>query len=351
VPMSGEAEDMSWWSSAFHIVINILSTLLLGASNYTMQVLSSPTRGEIDRAHSSNQWLDIGVLSLRNLGRISRRRRFLCVILALSSIPIHLFYNSAVFFIGANNEYQIFLFEVGSPEYTNIYELSDAANKASNPSYKMLNSVETFRAYSSNFVSYGDVYIAIDDYASKVNKTRLDGFVTGWPNTDERIIWNSNATWPIEVHTTFPGLRISGASTQDWIDFGASPRALSGEIYTQPPLPNYAHFTHGFAKHTVGTSSRIQLSLISILIVVSCNVIKLATMLWVVFKEKSEYLVTVGDGAASFLKYPDSTTEQMCVASRSNVVGKVQSAKLHNDHDQLAVLVRDSGSTWVKQCT
>jgi hypothetical protein len=159
--MIREAEDMSWWSSAFHIVINVLSTLLLGASNYTMQVLSSPTRGEIDRAHSSNQWQDIGVLSLRNLGCIPRRRRFLCVILALSSIPIHLFYNSAVFFIGADNDYKVFLFEFGSTEYTNIYELSDAANKASNPSYKMLNSVETFRAYSSAFVSYGDVYIAI----------------------------------------------------------------------------------------------------------------------------------------------------------------------------------------------
>jgi hypothetical protein len=92
VPMTGEAEDMSWWSSAFHILINVLSTLLLAASNYTMQVLSSPTRGEIDQAHSSNQWLDIGVLSLRNLGRISRRRRFLCVIMALSSIPVHLLY-------------------------------------------------------------------------------------------------------------------------------------------------------------------------------------------------------------------------------------------------------------------
>jgi hypothetical protein len=208
VPMIGEAEDMSWWSSAFHIVINVLSTLLLAASNYTMQVLSSPTRGEIDKAHSSNQWLDIGVLSLLNLARISRRQRFLCVILALSSIPIHLFYNSAVFFIGADNKYQIFLFEVDSPEYTNIYELSDAANKASNPSYKMINSVDTFRAYSSDFVSYGDVNIAIDGYASKVDKTRLDGFVAGWPNTDERIIWNSNATWPMEVDTTFPRLRI-----------------------------------------------------------------------------------------------------------------------------------------------
>jgi len=90
VPMTGTAEDMSWWSSAFHILINAMSTLLLSASNYTMQVLSSPTRNDIDKAHTKSEHLDIGVLSLRNLARIPKRRLFLFVIMALSSIPIHL---------------------------------------------------------------------------------------------------------------------------------------------------------------------------------------------------------------------------------------------------------------------
>jgi len=90
VPMSGLAEDVSWWSSAIHIVINALSTLLLAASNYTMQVLSSPTREDVDKAHARNEHLDIGVLSLRNLRRIRRRRLLLFIIMGLSSIPIHL---------------------------------------------------------------------------------------------------------------------------------------------------------------------------------------------------------------------------------------------------------------------
>jgi hypothetical protein len=90
VPMSGLAEEVSWWSSAIHILINALSTLLLAASNYTMQVLSSPTRKDLDKAHAKNEHLDIGVLSLRNLGRIPRRRLLLFIIMGLSSIPIHL---------------------------------------------------------------------------------------------------------------------------------------------------------------------------------------------------------------------------------------------------------------------
>lgn len=87
---TGSVDEMSWWSSAIHIVINALSTILLAASNYTMQVLSSPTRGDIDRAHAAHHWLDIGVLSVRNFGFIPKRRRVLSIILVFSSIPIHL---------------------------------------------------------------------------------------------------------------------------------------------------------------------------------------------------------------------------------------------------------------------
>jgi hypothetical protein len=92
VPMSGLADDMSWWSSAIHIFVNALSTILLAASNYTMQVLSSPTRKDINKAHAKSEHLDIGVLSTRNLGRIPRRRLMLFILMGLSSIPIHLLY-------------------------------------------------------------------------------------------------------------------------------------------------------------------------------------------------------------------------------------------------------------------
>jgi hypothetical protein len=90
IPWHGTAEDMSRRSSAMHVVINALSTVLLGASNYTMQVLSSPTRKDIAKAHARSQYLDIGFLSTRNLSRIPRRRLVLFLIMGVSSIPIHL---------------------------------------------------------------------------------------------------------------------------------------------------------------------------------------------------------------------------------------------------------------------
>jgi hypothetical protein len=73
-----------------HIGINILSTMLLGASNYCMQCLCSPTRQEVDRAHAKKAWLDIGIQSVRNLSKIGRMRLILWIILAASSVPLHL---------------------------------------------------------------------------------------------------------------------------------------------------------------------------------------------------------------------------------------------------------------------
>lgn len=38
-----------------HIIINILSTALLAASNYVMQCLSAPTRPDVNEAHTQRK--------------------------------------------------------------------------------------------------------------------------------------------------------------------------------------------------------------------------------------------------------------------------------------------------------
>jgi aryl carrier-like protein len=68
----------------------VLSTGMLSASNFCIQLQASPTRADVDHVHKHNNWLDIGVPSLRNLRYISWWRLISYVILALSSLPIHL---------------------------------------------------------------------------------------------------------------------------------------------------------------------------------------------------------------------------------------------------------------------
>jgi hypothetical protein len=86
----GDEISVSRLNTFAHILINALSTVLLSMSNYTMQVLNSPTRREIDKAHASGRWFDVGLLSLHNLRIISRKRATICLLLALSSLPLHL---------------------------------------------------------------------------------------------------------------------------------------------------------------------------------------------------------------------------------------------------------------------
>ena len=97
-------KDLSLW---LHLAINVLSTLLLGASNYCMQCLASPTREEVDIAHGQHVWLDIGIPSVRNLRRIPRNRGVLWWLLASSAIPLHLLWNSAVFSTLSTQDYLV----------------------------------------------------------------------------------------------------------------------------------------------------------------------------------------------------------------------------------------------------
>ena len=76
-----------FWSS---LVINILSTVLLAASNTCAQLITSPTRAALDQAHKTRKWLDIGVPSVRNLAGLENWKVLCWSLLYLSAGPIHL---------------------------------------------------------------------------------------------------------------------------------------------------------------------------------------------------------------------------------------------------------------------
>lgn len=86
---TGNCTTAARFTTVMHLLINLLSSLLLGASNYCMQRLASPTRKEVDNAHAKKKWLDIGMPSVRNLVHINKGRALLWLLLGLSSIPLH----------------------------------------------------------------------------------------------------------------------------------------------------------------------------------------------------------------------------------------------------------------------
>ena len=173
----GSTSRIGFW---LHLIINGLSTLLLGASNYSMQCLSAPTRSEIDRAHRKYIWLDIGTPSVRNLRRISWSRIGLWWALAISSIPLHLFWNSAVLSTLYSREYYVLVvptsFPIGAPFNTSSYYSSDYSNN--NSTYQQL-------ASKAPALQRLEPRACLEAYAGSINSNRGDVVLVSSYNTAE----------------------------------------------------------------------------------------------------------------------------------------------------------------------
>ncbi|KAI9375881.1 hypothetical protein BJX61DRAFT_539336 [Aspergillus egyptiacus] len=104
----GKCSTSKRWTTGLHFLINVLSTTILAASNYCLQCLASPSRAEVDNAHRKRRWLSIGIPNIAGLLLFGKgRRRPLGLILLLTSLPIHLIYNSAIYNTLGPSEYDI----------------------------------------------------------------------------------------------------------------------------------------------------------------------------------------------------------------------------------------------------
>ncbi|KAJ9137541.1 hypothetical protein NKR23_g9138 [Pleurostoma richardsiae] len=93
----GNCKMSVWLNVSLHLLLNIISTAILASSSFFTQVINSPTREDIDIFHAQRKWLHIGVPSFRNLFLLSRRRAVVWFLFMLSSVPISVVLNSAVF--------------------------------------------------------------------------------------------------------------------------------------------------------------------------------------------------------------------------------------------------------------
>lgn len=305
-----ETRDIAVW---IHLGINVLSTLLLGASNYTMQCLSSPTREDINRAHSHNVWLNVGTPSIRNLLRISRSRMLLWWLVAISSVPLHLLYNSAVFTTLSAREYDVFLvtsdFLTGAPFNLNLTSTSmdNSLNYPTGEAYfekldlleplaqtlqdsqsslQKLTNTDCIGTYATEFVSSHANVLAVSSESNKSNS----------------ILW----VWSSEFN---------GAS--DASPWFCSDAPCDTKTIAEAPTWQLMSWDIEYClSQTVEEHCRIQFSEVILAVVIVCNLCKMIIMGYVAWKRPSEPLVTVGDAVASFLDQPDSTTIGNCLAGK-----------------------------------
>ncbi len=316
-----QTKSLSLW---LHLAINVLGTALLSASNYCMQCLSAPTRQDIDKAHAQNKWLDIGVPSVRNLRIMTRKRIILWSLLAITSLPLHLMYNSAVFNTLSTYNYNIFVVskeflsgapynmranrssirwtskEMGEDEASRFNHLSLRLDSFRNPNPNI--KLKKFEEKKDCIVTYGSG-ISNSKYKDVLLVTTAsnatNSFIKADPHKNPRERFYSHDLFCTYVPRLFCNVEEAANNAQNWeVDGCPIDYCLSEEMDERCEL---------------------QFSLPIMIIVVTCNLVKTSCMILVVFGYGGELqpLVTVGDAIASFLNEPDPATKSMCLAEKS----------------------------------
>ena len=312
---------LTFW---IHLAINVLSTLLLGASNYSMQCLSSPTRGEIDKAHSQGIWLDIGVPSVRNLRRLSTTRIILWWLLAVSSIPLHLLYNSAVFSSLCTQRFDAYV--VSSDFLTG--KAFNASENTSDLSFTFSSSndynttLDTLQDYQNNQTSLVklDNKACVDVYSAPIISTHSDLlFVTSRIGVNSSLLAiGGNVDSPIIINTTQDDAGLQARNIFCMFQLCESPgTVLDPQNMTFYDFnPDWTAYVEYCLSKPVEEHCKLQFSLTIMIEVIICNMMKTVCMTIILWKQDPEPLVTLGDAIASFLDQPDITTRRNCAAGR-----------------------------------
>ncbi|KAM0811734.1 hypothetical protein AB5N19_12090 [Seiridium cardinale] len=343
-----------------HLVINILSTILLGASNYCMQILASPTRDEIDAAHSRQRWLRVGVPNFQNLTQVDWKRAVLCVLLGLSSLPLHLLWNSAVVQTVSSNDFFVggvttdFLAganaTAGSPQLVRDWfqgEPGDfnsawfTAVRGSNATH--LTASECINAYGTPMVqTYSNVAIVFNVENSTNSLLFAGTHLTGADEDEVRGTTGLGDNWvcglpaPSSPTCEYSNLAKHNASYWTPLSSAADWKNLSSNSYLDKIARSNVSVSHCLAQVTdspcrIGTTSSILYA------VVAANALKVFCFIstWILISHRPRHegeqrIVTNGDLIASYLRRPDMRFAGRCLAS-ARLIRNPNMSKNHGD--------------------
>lgn len=336
-----------------HLVINVLSSLLLAASNASMQCLGSPTRDEIDLAHNKGAAFTIGVPSVRNVLLVRRRKAALWLLLALSSLPLHLFWNSTVFQTLAGQNY--YAMSV-SRDFTTGAEWVDPVNGtqsweldgmwqsimrmqhlAQNNSLERLQRSDCIHAYgkelvadrrnvlmvtNSTGVDYGNYSSLIAIYASAFTPNASEASSENYASyswmcmpPDGAQACDYSSLSHLMNHENEPW--IPGYNNQEAIpDFDVCGNLGNGLIACGNQ--HGASVDYCLSEPVVG-QCKVSLVPTFLIIVCICNALKIVTfVLTLRLAPREQTLVTQGDAIQSFIDRPDLRFSGMCLATKED---------------------------------
>ncbi|KAF2206225.1 hypothetical protein CERZMDRAFT_53632 [Cercospora zeae-maydis SCOH1-5] len=292
----GSCDSVDSWSTGLHVIINILSSAMLSASNYTMQSLAAPTRAEVNKAHATGEHVDIGLLSYRNVVHgISAWRSLGIGILALSSLPIHLLYNSAIFKTIDNNVYGRYFLWINemTQDYGPSYDYVREKQKWFSENYRdesmmqRLDNADCIAQYGQHYISgHGDVLLITSPSPEQDNRTFL------WWGTTDHDRWRGG-DWRFERPTAL-----------DWVFPGGHQKSIRANPEGWSRNNRIIDYCLAIVS---APKCQLQFTVQILIAVVVCNAIKSVFMLVALFSHKDAPLVTIGDAIASFLETSSMT--------------------------------------------
>lgn len=302
-----------------HLIINILSTILLAYSNYSMQCMNSPTRNEVDAAHSKQKWLNIGTPSIRNLFLVSKSKTLLWLILGLTSFPLHMLWNSTVFETKSiqqyitvavteeflHGEHWAFPGSYAGYDVKNNELIDGLQQQAVAGSLDRLDVKSCSDAYGTNTVSdRKHLLLVLDDPES--NNSVIDIFD----------LFSSGRGVAGTETTNLGGLKgfplCGKGDCSGWTApiFGDSRELQVRECFSQKVPPQ----------------CKINLVPSLLAVIIACNVIKgMCFLLALRITRKDTPLCTTGDMIQSFLKEPDAHVSGRCLVSKRDFERRSQS--------------------------
>ncbi|KZM27396.1 hypothetical protein ST47_g1466 [Ascochyta rabiei] len=329
-----------------------------------LHCLSAPTRSEVDRAHANNKWLDIGIPSMRNLKYIKRHRLVLWILLAFTSLPLHLFYNSAVYVSVSSNSYFAFSVSESFLESAECINCSTPPNKDTNltepliapyPNQEfpyLLNGL--WSKARNGTLDRLEPAECIDQYATLIQSTRRNVLLVAsdenFPGKERNTFINGSYVYDALAFASIDIYRPEQASNAyKWLcsglpsseapctsrisdiksDFSAWRVGRDNCSSTQYSRNMYSEGCNREDHDTYAVSyclseeaiphCKVHFSRdISILVTV-INLAKALLMFYVAFKVADDPLITMGDAVASFIDNPDPSTSGACLASIAEI--------------------------------
>lgn len=344
----GDCDTVQRLDQWIHLLINILSTLMLSASNFCIQLQAAPTRADIDHAHHNRKWLDIGVPSLRNFRHIGYWRRLCWVLLAFCALPLHLMYNSAVFQSLASNDYTIVVvkesFINGAPWNLSVaernrrgdsgwneYRVNRTANyneiitgiqqDTMHGRYETKNISDCFSFYDDYWAPQGNGVVFVKNDSALAEDGSLLMYVGVVPRWDN---WAKNM-WAVSNGTGRFTATSPPKPVVKW--YLGPPRYEASHCLVQPPDTSTSRCRFQYSTYILSTvcvfNFVIALTMICVWTIRRRKKARSNTLIEEQGIDderdlKNTVISTLGDAIASFMRKPDETTENMCLATKDD---------------------------------